>query len=305
MRGALGFVLTAGVFVLPVASVDAQTHPRNAGLPKLANVQPVPGFGGGGRNFGFINNLVVSTGLIYGDTRRKRSATTHTDKSYTPTLGVSFGMGTMGFAAINTSYTRHESRSNIAAFNLPVDSRTESYGVDAMVGIAPLPFLRFGVLGGIGRGDSSYGFTNIAAARIGSDGRTHRIGAFASGSYAMGRFLFTLDTTVLAARNFASYDPGNNPPSARWGANLGMIGGTVNYAVTDRFNVWAGTVFNLVMSQKVAGNEPKLDPSWVTLQIGARYRVTANWELNARIQTWVANSRYNYTSGGLGLSYRF
>lgn len=305
MRVALGFLTIAGILALPTTPADAQTNRSNEGLPRLSEIQPVPSFGEGGRDFGFINNLRVTAGFLSGDASRKGGPSIHTDRSYMSTLGLSFGMGTMGFAAINANYTRHDGRSNIAAFNLPVDSKGDSIGVDAMLGVAPLPFLRVGVLGGIGRGDSSYGFTNIAAPRIGADGQAQRIGAFIGGTYVLDRFRFTTDATILATRNNANYAPGNIPASARWGADLAMVGGTVGYAVTDRFDIWTGAILNMVMSQTVAGNEPKLDPSWVTLQFGARYRITANWELSARVQTWVANSRYNYTNGGLSLSYRF
>ncbi len=303
MRSALGFLVIAGLVALPVASAAAQTQRRNAGLPKISSIEALQG--AGGTSFGWINNLRVSTQFTYGDARRKGSPTIYKDRSYMPNLNVSFGIGTMGFAALSANYTRYQSESNIAAFALPIKSGSDSFGFDAVLGISPLPFLRAGLIGGVGKGNSSYSFTTIPVPAIGADSDTRRFGGFIGASYLVGRVSLSADAAVLVIRNKMRFDPGNIPPSSSWGSDVGMFSLSAAYAVTDKLQVSGGIVFNTIFSQSVAGNEPKFDTFWLTLQLGTKYRINRNWELTASALTWVANNRYDYTSATIGATYRF
>jgi hypothetical protein len=212
----------------------------------------------------------------------------------------------MGFAAFSASYARHESESNIAAFALPVGSSSDAFGFDAVLGISPLPFLRAGVIAGVGKGNSSYSFTSIPfAPAIGANSDTWRLGGFIGASYLIGRVSLSADAAILATRNKMRFDAGNIPPSSSWGSDVGMFSLGAAYAVTDQLQVSGGIVFNTIFSQSVAGNEPKFDTFWLTLQLGAKYRIDRNWELTASALTWVANNRYDYTSATIGATYRF
>lgn len=274
---------------------------RNAGLPRLSEVQPVPQavLGGFFRDF----RLTLDGGYSY--TKRRNQPTELKQSSYSPTLGLSFRMGQMGFAAFSASYARHDITSNIPAFALPVNATSDTLSFDGAVGITPLPFLRLGVLAGYGNGDSSYAFTGIPAPAIGARSDTHRFGGFIGASYVQGRWLFSADATIVVNRNHIDYDPGNIPPRASWGSTLALIQLGVGYRATERLRLSAAVSVNQVLSQSVAGTEPKLDANWFTLQIGAAYDLAANWEINVRALTWLGNHRISYNRVSAGVAYKF
>lgn len=304
MLKSVSVLLCAGV-VLAAGTAFAGSANKSSRLPSASEIRPLPDTYGRSSAGSIFHNVRLSLDFGYGYAERRGSPSIFRENTYSPTLGVSFGIGDFGFAGVSTTYEHHAIQSNIASFNLPVGGRANVYGFDGMVGITPLPYLRFGILGGYGAGGSSYSFTGVNAAPIGSNAQTTRIGGFAGASYAVDRWLFNGDVSIIRVDNRTDFDPGNTPARASWGSTLALVQLGMTYQATDQLRLSTGVIFNHFIVQTVAGNEPKLNRNWVTLQIGAAYDITPNWEVNAKALTWVGNSSMNYTRASLGVAYKF
>lgn len=300
------------VSVLLCAGLGLAAGPALAGsakksvrLPSPSEIRPLPDIYGRASSGAVFHDFKLSLDFGYGYAERRGSPSIFKENTYSPTLGLSFGIGDLGFAAVSTTYEHHAIQSNIAAFNLPVGGSANVYGFDGVLGVTPVPYLRFGVLGGYGAGGASYSFTGVNAAPIGSNARNTRIGGFAGASYAVENWLFNADVSVIRVDNRTDFDPGNTPASAAWGSTLALMQLGATYQATEQLRLSGGIVFNHFIVQTVAGNEPKLSPNWLTLQFGAAYDITPNWEVNAKAATWVGNSSMNYTRASLGVAYKF
>lgn len=297
-------VLLAGV-LFAGGPAFAGSAKKSVRLPAASEIRPLPDSYRRSSPGSIFHDVRLSLDFGYGYAERRGSPSILKGNTYSPTLGLSFGIGDFGFAGLSTSYEHHAIQSNIASFNLPVGGRANVYGIDGVLGVTPLPFIRFGVLGGYGGGGSSYSFTGFNAAPIGSNAQSARIGGFAGASYAVDNWLFNGDVSVIRTDNRTDFDPGNTPARAAWGSTLALVQLGVSYQATDQLRLSTGVVFNHFIVQTVAGNEPKLSPNWVTLQVGVNYDITQNWEVNAKALTWVGNSSMNYTRASLGVAYKF
>ncbi|OYU49318.1 MAG: hypothetical protein CFE31_08180 [Rhizobiales bacterium PAR1] len=298
--------LAAGI-VLTTASVAAETPLNNKGLPTLAQVKPLPKPYRAYREpaTGLLHNFKLSVEAGTGLTEKRKQPTKLKQNSYGTQLGLSFGIGSMGFASITGSYSRENIKSTILAFPLAMDASANAGAVDAVLGIAPLPFLRVGVLGGLGTGSSAYSFVGVPAPSVGAKSNGYRYGAFVGASYPVGPVMMSLDATIISVHNRQEYDPGNIPPSANFGSNIAMVQLGASYDMTDRLRLSAGFVVNQVLSQKVAPADRGLDKSWFTLQLGAGYMLTERWEVTLKGMTWLSNQRMNYSRATIGASYKF
>ncbi len=295
-----------GVFaLLPGSPAVAQgISPR---LPTLAQVKPLPPLPRLYResNPGFLHDFKLSVEAGYSLAEKRRQPTRLRQSSVGGQLGLSLGVGQIGFASFTGSYSRENIKSTILAFPLSMDAGADALGFDAVFGIAPVPFLRAGVLAGVGSGSSSYQFVGVAAAPVGAKSGSFRYGGFVGATYASGRWSANLDAAILASRHRQEYDPTNIPPVAHFGSTIGMLTLSTTYDVTMRLRLLASLTVNQVFQEKIAPAERGLDKSWFTAQIGTGYMLTERWEVTAKGTTWLSNQRMRYSRATLGASYKF
>ncbi|PPD13657.1 MAG: hypothetical protein CTY25_15180 [Methylobacterium sp.] len=305
MRFTLGMVMAAGLLAVPFAA-SAQTF-SNAKLPKLSEVRTLslPGVFPDDPNRGFLHSFKLSVDFGASLTEKTRQPTRLKQNSYGTQVGLSFGFGSIGFASISGNYSRETIKSTILAFPLSLNGNSDAGGGDLVLGIAPLPFLRVGVLGGFGLGGNSYQFVGVPAAPVGADSSSYRFGGFVGASYPLGPVLLSLDATIVTIRSRQAYDPGNIPPVAHFGSTIGLLHLSAMYNITDRLRLTAGVVLNQVFAEQVAPAEQRLDRNWFTLQSGLTYQINERWEVSLKGLTWVGNQRLRYSRGTLGVAYRF
>lgn len=306
MRLTLGVLVAAGMFAAPFTATG-QTRFSNAGLPKLEDVRTLqlPGVFLDDPNRGFLHSFKLSVDFGVALTEKRRQPTQLKQNSYGTQLGLSFGIGSMGFAAISGNYSRENIKSTILAFPLSLDANSDAGGGDIVLGIAPLPFLRAGVLGGFGVGNNSYQFVGVPAAPVGADSSGYRFGGFVGASYPVGPVLLSLDATVITIRNRQYYGPSNSTPVAHFGSTIGLLHLNAMYNITARLRLNAGIVLNQVFSEKIAPAERGLDRSWFTLQSGLTYQLSDRWEISIKGLTWLSNQRMRYSRASIGAAYRF
>jgi hypothetical protein len=306
MRVTPGVFFAAGLLAMPAAAA-AQTGFSNAGLPKLAQVRALPltaGLADPARR-GFLHSFRLSADLGMALTEKRRQPTRLKQNSFGTQLGLSFGIGSMGFASVSGNFSRETIKSTILAFPLSLDSKAEAGGADLVLGLTPLPFLRVGVLGGFGVGNSMYQFVGVASAPVGADSSSYRFGAFAGASYPVGPVMLSLDATLITIRSRQAYDPTNIPPVAHFGSTLALIHLSAQYSITPRLRLSGGIVLNQVLAEKVAPAERGLDRSWFTLQTGLAYQINRNWEVSIKGMTWLSNQRMHYSRATIGAAYTF
>ncbi len=143
MRLTLGVLVAAGMFAAPFTATG-QTRFSNAGLPKLEDVRTLqlPGVFLDDPNRGFLHSFKLSVDFGVALTEKRRQPAQLKQNSYGTQLGLSFGIGSMGFAAISGNYSRENIKSTILAFPLSLDANSDAGGGDIVLGIAPLPFLK-------------------------------------------------------------------------------------------------------------------------------------------------------------------
>jgi hypothetical protein len=306
MRLTLGILVAAGMFAAPFTAT-AQTRFSNAGLPKLEDVRTLqlPGVFLNDPNRGFLHSFKLSVDFGAALTEKRRQPAQLKQNSYDTQLGLSFGIGSMGFAAITGTYSRENIKSTILAFPLSLDANADTGGADVLLGIAPLPFLRFGVLGGFGTASNSYLFVGVPASPVGADSSGYRFGGFAGASYPLGPVLVSLDATIVTIRNRQDYGPSNSTPVAHFGSTIGLLHLSAMYNITPRLRLNAGIVLNQVFSEKIAPAERGLDRSWFTLQSGLTYQINDRWEVSLKGLTWLSNQRMRYSRATVGAAYRF
>lgn len=303
----VGTSLMAGGIALSAAPAAAQTTISNRGLPTLDQIKPLPASyrSYSEPNPGFLHNFKLSVDVGAGLVEKRNQPTKLKQNSYGTQLGLSFGIGSMGFASVSGTYSRENIKSTILAFPLAMDAGADAYGFDAVLGIAPVPFLRAGVILGAGVGSSSYQFVGVPAAPVGAKSDGYRYGAFVGGTYATGALTLTLDAAVLATRNRQEYDPGNIPPVAHFGSTIGLLTFGASYDVTTRLRLTTSVTINHVLEEMVAPAERGLDKTWFALQAGVGYMLTERWEVTAKGTTWLANDRMRYHRASVGASYKF
>ncbi|WP_284177248.1 hypothetical protein [Rhabdaerophilum sp. SD176] len=306
MRVTPGFIIAAGLLAMPSAAL-AQANFSNARLPKLAQVRtlPLPAEFVDPARRGFLHSFRLSVDLGMAITEKRRQPTRLKQNSYGTQLGLSFGISSMGFASVTGNVSRETIKSTILAFPLSLDSKAEAGGADLVLGITPLPFLRVGILGGFGIGNSTYQFVGVAGTPVGADSTSYRFGAFAGASYPVGPVMLSLDATLLTTRSRQAYDPTNIPPVAHFGSTIGMLHLSALYSITPRLRLSGGIILNQVLAEKVAPAERGLDPSWFTLQAGLAYQINRNWEVSIKGMTWLSNQRMNYSRATIGAAYTF
>lgn len=275
MLKSVSVLLCAGLALAAGPALAGSTK-KSVRLPSAAEIKPLPDIYSRTSAGSIFHDVRLSLDFGYGYAERRGSPSILKQNSYSPTLGLSFGIGDFGFAGVSTSYEHHAIQSNIASFNLPVGGRANVYGFDGVLGVTPVPYLRFGVLGGYGAGGSSYSFTGFNAPAIGSSAQSTRIGGFAGASYSVDNWLFNGDVSIIRTDNRTDFDPGNIPARAAWGSTLALLQLGLTYQATEQLRLSTGVIFNHFIVQTVAGNEPKLSPNWVTLQLGAAYDFTPN-----------------------------
>ncbi len=306
MRLTLGIIVAAGVFAAPFTATG-QTRFSNAGLPKLEDVRTLqlPGIFLDDPNRGFLHSFKLSVDFGAALTEKRRQPAQLKQNSYDTQLGLSFGISSMGFASITGTYSRENIKSTILAFPLSLDANSDTGGADVLLGIAPLPFLRFGVLGGFGTASNSYLFVGVPASPVGADSSGYRFGGFAGASYPVGPVLVSLDATIVTIRNRQDYGPSNSTPVAHFGSTIGLLHLSAMYNITPRLRLNAGIVLNQVFSEKIAPAERGLDRSWFTLQSGLTYQINDRWEVSLKGLTWLSNQRMRYSRASIGTAYRF
>lgn len=284
--------------------VIAQTLNKTSRLPRLEDVRTIPG-GGASAGDGFFHGFVVSTDVGYGRTRAKDGEPARLrQSSISSSTSLSFRMGEMGFASVTGNLSDEKIDSQVYGFPAPIEADATNRGFDAVIGISPVPYLRFGLIGGIGSASASYTYT-MAGFGPDSDSDSRRIGAFAGASYLAGPVLLNADLSYLRVNNKQDYGPTNWPQHVSWSTDLLTFSLGARYAVTPKLEV-NGTVFlHHILDQDVPSGDSPNDNNWAALQLGAKYAVTDQLSVDVKGSTWVGNRKFDYQRVSLGLSYRF
>jgi hypothetical protein len=258
----------------------------------------------------FFHDFVLSTELGFGQTRAKDGEPANLRQSSVSShVGLSFRMGEMGFASLTGSLSKENIDSQVYDFPMvPIRANAVSRGFDALVGIAPVPYLRFGLMGGIGGATASYTYYPVGFGTFpgpDSDSDSRRFGAFAGASYLAGPVLLNADIIYLRIDNKQDYGPTNWPEYVDWSTGLLTLSLGARYRVAPKLEL-NGTLFlHHIVDQVVPSGDSPNDTNWATLQLGAKYALTEQVSVDIKGSTWIGNNKFDYQRIALGFSYRF
>lgn len=303
------FVATAAAtLAISGAAFARDKTNRNAALPSLDQVKPLPLSAlpaGAAEDAGFFHNFQLSAEGSYGEVRHKAGQPAALRQYSTGmAVGLSFDMGDYAFASITGNFSSNVIKSKVVQFPLDISATAYSRGIDAIIGVKPLPFLRAGLIAGTGNGNAGYTFTAFGGGST-SASEGQRLGGFVGATYATGPVAFSADLTYLNIRNKQVYAPGNIPPTAGWGSDILNLTLGASYRVLPELTLSGGIGLNHIMKQTVAPADTANDINWASLQLGATYSVTNNLDVKLRGVTWLNNNKFDYSRVALGLTYKF
>lgn len=301
IAGALAPLALCGV-------ASAETTGKNSRLPRLEDVKPLTGIGHGSRgpDAGFFHDFELSTDVGVGWTRHKAGPPAQLrQKSVGTSLGISFRMGEMGFAQVTGNFSREMIKSQIVAFPAAgITADAYNRGVDAVIGFAPVPYLRAGLTGGFGSASADYTYTMFGGNED-STSDASRFGGFVGASYLAGPVLINADLSYLRVLNKQNYGVTNWPAVASWDSDLMTLALGARYFVMPKLELNGTFSLHHVMKQTVAPSDKPNDRNWLSLQLGATYAVTDQVSVDLKGTTWLGNSKFDYNRVSVGLSYRF
>jgi hypothetical protein len=287
-----------------VALAAEPASEKRVKLPKLEDVRPLnfPI-----KNDGLFHDFSVhltGSSSRYSNKNQPLSGSTETDGT---TVGVQFGIGRTGFAGLSVTDSRQRSTTVIfpGTADLPLRSTNNDSSWDLVVGLRPLPYLFFGAMAGEGKGDSQYQFTSFPNVPVSSDSSTTRYGAFVGALVPVGSVMLTPSLSYLTTKSRQKYPAGNVPDTNAFGASFLIANLDARVDVTRRFQVFGNISHNAVLDERIAVGSVGMGSGWQTLGIGASYKLTDQWGINARYVTWISNERANYRSLSAGLNYKF
>lgn len=302
-------ILAAGLSFLTVAGGGAEAGERllsNRGLPSLKEIEPLTKPERFQAVDGLFHNFNLSVEGSYGRTWHKPGQPAALRQSRLgTTLGVSFDIGEIGFASVAGNLSADSFTSRVVSFpTLILESDAGNAGLDAVVGVRPLPFLHLGVLGGIGTGSANYVFSGTTSGED-SSSDARRFGGFIGAFYPLGPALFSADLSYLNTRSKQNYGATNSVPVAEFGAEVATLNLGVLYPVMERLALNGGVGFHRVLDQTVAPADTPNDTQWASLKLGAVYALSESLDLKISGLTWVGNDKFDYSRVSLGLNYRF
>ncbi len=303
------FVATAAVTLAISGTTFARDKTnRDAALPSLDQVKPLPLSAlpsGAAEDAGFFHNFQLSAEGSYGEVRHKAGQPAALRQYSTGmAVGLSFDMGDYAFASITGNFSSNVIKSKVVQFPLDISANAYSRGLDAIIGVKPLPWLRAGFIGGTGNGNAGYTFTAFGGgSNSASEGQ--RLGGFVGATYVTGPVALSADLVYLNIRNRQDYGPNNTPQIATWGSDLLSLSLGASYRVLPQLTLSAGLGLNHIMKQTVAPADTANDINWASLQLGATYAVTENLDVKLSGSTWLNNNKFDYSRVALGLTYKF
>lgn len=301
------FIATTAVSLLVCSAAGAQqTSSKGTHFPSVDEIRPLPASALTGlKEQPFLHDFRLMVEGNYGEVKHKAGQPANlSQRSTGGTIGLSFGIGERGFAAIQGSYTSSSMTSTVVAFPLNLTADATGRGIDAMIGFRPTPFTRMGIIGGVGNGNAGYTFVGFGGGS-GSTSKGTRIGGFVGASYPAGPVVYSADLAYLNIRNTQTYDPTNVPPTASWGSEIASLTLGASYQVAPRLNLTGGVGLNHILSQRVAPADTPNDVNWISLQLGATYALTDRVDIKLSGVAWLDNSKFSYHRVSTGLVYKF